>query len=87
MGLHNGGWSSWRTCSFEGHTHSQYLPLAGGTMTGCITTPGNDTVVIKPAKNNYDQIGASDCYFWKMFVTNTYTTNLYIGGEQITFTT
>lgn len=73
--------------SVVGHTHSQYLPLAGGTMTGCITTPGNDTVVIKPAKNNYDQIGASDCYFWKAHVTNTYTTNLYIGGEQITFTT
>ena len=95
MGLFNGGWSNWRTCSFEGHTHDyaasshthSYLPLSGGTMSGCITTPGNDTVVIKPAKNNYDQIGASDCYFWKIFVTNTYTTNLYIGGEQITFTT
>lgn len=95
MGLFNGGWSNWRTCSFEGHTHDyaasshthSYLPLSGGTMSGCITTPGNDTVVIKPAKNNYDQIGASDCYFWKIFVTNTYTTNLYVGGEQITFTT
>jgi hypothetical protein len=46
-----------------------YLPLSGGTMSGTITTPGNDSVVIKPAKNNYDQIGASDCVFWKVFAT------------------
>lgn len=45
---------------------STYLKLAGGTMTGTIVTPGNDSVVIKPAKNNYDQIGASDCKFWKI---------------------
>ena len=45
---------------------STYLKLSGGTMTGTIVTPGNDSVVIKPAKNNYDQIGASDCKFWKI---------------------
>ena len=45
---------------------STYLKLAGGTMTGTIVTPGNDSVVIKPAKNNYDQIGAADCKFWKI---------------------
>lgn len=53
------------------HTHS-YLPLSGGTMTGTIITPGNDSVVIKPAKNNYDQIGASDCKFWKIYATTFY---------------
>lgn len=51
---------------------ANYLPLAGGTMTGCITTPGDDSVVIKPAKNNYDQVGASDCKFWKIFATTFY---------------
>lgn len=53
------------------HTHS-YLPLSGGTMTGTIITPGNDSVVIKPANHNYDQIGASDCKFWKVFATTFY---------------
>ena len=74
------------SANYGSHSHS-YLPLSGGTMSGCITTPGNDTVVIKPAKHNYDQIGASDCYFWKAHVTNAYFTTLYLGGEQITFTT
>jgi hypothetical protein len=34
------------------HTHS-YLPLAGGTMTGTIITPADDTKGIIPATNNY----------------------------------
>ena len=42
------------------------------TTTGTIITPGNDSVVIKPAKNNYDQIGASDCKFWKIHATTFY---------------
>lgn len=46
-----------------------YLPLYGGTMTGAIITPGNDSVVIMPAKDNFDQIGAEDCKFWKMHAT------------------
>lgn len=54
---------------------STYLKLAGGTMTGTIVTPGNDSVVIKPAKNNYDQIGASDCKFWKIHAS-TFIGNL-----------
>ena len=54
---------------------STYLKLAGGTMTGTIVTPGNDSVVIKPAKNNYDQIGAADCKFWKIHAS-TFIGNL-----------
>jgi hypothetical protein len=50
----------------------EYLQLSGGTMTGCIITPGNDSVVIKPANNNYDQIGASNYKFWKIFATTFY---------------
>ena len=42
------------------------------SFTGAITTPGNDTIVIKPAKNNYDQIGGSDCKFWKIYATTFY---------------
>ena len=42
------------------------------SFTGSITTPGNDTVVIKPALNNYDQIGASDCKFWKVHASTFY---------------
>ena len=54
-----------------GHTHS-YLPLSGGTMTGAIITPGNDSIVIKPAKNNYDQIGGEGQVFYKIWATNFY---------------
>lgn len=49
---------------------SNYLSLDGGTMKGVIVTKGDDSVVIKPAKDNYDQIGASDCKFWKMHASS-----------------
>lgn len=42
------------------------------SFTGAITTPGNDTIVIKPAKNNYDQIGGADNKFWKIYATTFY---------------
>ena len=51
---------------------STYLPLSGGTMTGAIITPGNDSVVIRPAKNNYDQIGSSSYKFWQIYATTFY---------------
>lgn len=54
------------------HTHSDYLPLAGGTMTGAIITPGDDSAVIRPSRNNYDTIGSSSFYFYKMYSTNYY---------------
>lgn len=53
---------------------STYLPLSGGTMTGTIVTPGNDSVVIRPAKNNYDQIGSSSYKFWQIYATTFYGT-------------
>ena len=52
----------------------RYLKLSGGTMTGTIITPGNDSVVIKPAKNNYDQIGGEGQVFYKIWATNFYGT-------------
>ena len=57
------------------HTHSDYLPLAGGTMTGAIITPGDDSAVIRPSRNNYDTIGSSSFYFYKMYSTNYYLGN------------
>ena len=53
---------------------STYLKLAGGTMTGTIVTPGNDSVVIRPAKNNYDRIGSSSYKFWQIYATTFYGT-------------
>lgn len=53
------------------HTHS-YLPLSGGTMTGAIITPGDDSAVIRPPKNNYDTIGSSNYYFYRMYSSNYY---------------
>ena len=68
-----GNIGSYALTSLPSHTHDDtYLKLSGGTMTGCITTPGNDSVVIKPAKNNYDQVGSSDYKFWKIFATTFY---------------
>ena len=54
------------------HTHSDYLPLAGGTMTGAIITPGDDSAVIRPSKNNYDTIGSPSFYFYEMYSSNYY---------------
>ena len=56
------------------HNHNNYLPLTGGTMTGTIVTPGDDSVVIRPAKNNYDQIGSSSYKFWQIYATTFYGT-------------
>ena len=32
----NSSWTSWKTFSYTDHTHSTYLPLSGGTMTGML---------------------------------------------------
>ena len=53
--------------SLGGLPASDYLPLSGGTMTGPIITPGDDSVVIKPARNNYDLIGNKDAQFWGIY--------------------
>lgn len=54
-------------------TYSSYaLPLAGGTMTGTIITPADDTKGIEPATNNYGQIGSSTKKFYRMYATYFY---------------
>ena len=37
-----GDWSDWKKIVFEGHTH-EYLPLAGGTLTGAVSSNSNIT--------------------------------------------
>ena len=78
--LTSSNYATW--CAPASHSHD-YLPLSGGTMTGTIVTPGNDSVVIKPAKNNYDQIGASDCKFWKIHAS-TFIGNLTGNADTAT---
>lgn len=59
--------------SFTPASHSHdYLPLAGGTMSGSIITPKNDNMGIIPDTNNYGQIGSSDKKFFRMYATTFY---------------
>lgn len=58
------------------HTHSKYLELEGGTMTGSIITPKNDNLGIIPKETNWGTIGTENCYFWTM-----YSKNYYLGGS------
>lgn len=45
------------------------LPLSGGTMTGSIITPKDNSMGIIPHTNNYGQIGSSDKKFYRMYAT------------------
>lgn len=70
------GYSLWSKIitdqNFESFVSSKYLPLSGGTMTGSIITPANDSEGIWPATNNYGQIGSSDKKFFRMYATTFY---------------
>ena len=48
---------------------------------GTIITPGNDSVVIKPAQNNYDKIGDSDKRFYQIWATNFYGNDYYSSSD------
>ena len=69
----------------QGTKADNALPKSGGTMTGTIITPGNDTVVIRPAKNNYDQIGSEDYTFWKIY-SSTFNGQNFNVSNNLTFT-
>lgn len=56
---------------------ANYLPLAGGTMSGDIVTPNNDSLGIRPSINNYGQIGSSSYHFYRGYINN-----LYIGSNS-----
>lgn len=63
-----------------------YLPLAGGTMTGSIITPADDTMGIIPKKNNYGQIGSSEKKFYRMYAT-TYNGTAFVSNINSTIAT
>lgn len=54
---------------------SYKLSLSGGTMTGDIITPGNDSYGVKPATTNYGRIGTVDKRFYEMYSSYLYATN------------
>lgn len=54
------------------------LPLAGGTMSGDIITPRNDNLGIKPYSNNWGEIGHSNLYFYRSYITNYYGTTSHV---------
>lgn len=73
----NEGWTNWIKIpsldivnSLISNVESQldnYLPIAGGQMTGNIIMPANDNVAIKPATNNYGRIGTADKFFYQIY--------------------
>ena len=58
--------------------NSTYLKLAGGQMTGDIIIPKNDNMGIKPNTNNYGEIGHSNLYFYRSFITHYYGTTSHV---------
>lgn len=53
-------------------TADNALPKSGGTMTGTIVMPGNDSLGIEPATNNYGYVGSSTKKFYKMYACTFY---------------
>lgn len=83
VGIQAGTYTEWEL-SKVGHAHSEYLPLSGGTMTGSIITPADDSMGIIPSTNNYGQIGSSDKKFYRMYATTFYGA---LSGNATTATT
>ena len=52
------------------------LSKTGGTMTGTIITPADDSKGIEPATGNYGYVGSSSKYFYNMYSTNYSGCNL-----------
>ena len=69
--------SSTSTADLSG-AFDTYLPLAGGQMTGDIIIPKNDNMGIKPNTNNYGEIGHSNLYFYRSFITHYYGTTSHV---------
>ena len=56
--------------SLAGHTHS-YLPLAGGTLTGSVTTD-----ILRPAINNTKTVGTSSFYYSAGYFDSLYVNSI-----------
>ena len=68
----------------DGKHASDFIPISGGTLTGSIITPANDSMGIIPAADNYGQIGSSDKKFYRMYASTFYGS---LSGNATTATT
>lgn len=68
----------------DGKHASDFIPISGGTLTGSIITPANDSMGIIPAADNYGQIGSNDKKFFRMYATTFYGS---LSGNASTATT
>lgn len=50
-------------------------------VSGTIITPGNDTVVIKPPRNNWDKIGGENEMFCEIWATTFYGSEYYSSSD------
>lgn len=58
-----------------------HLAVGGTIYSGTIITPGNDTVVIKPARNNWDKIGGENEMFYEIWATTFYGSEYYSSSD------
>ena len=57
------------------------LAVGGTIYSGTIITPGNDSVVIKPAQDDYDSIGSEDKRFYKIYSHFFYGNDYYSSSD------
>jgi hypothetical protein len=61
-----------------------YLPLAGGTMTGTIITPSNDDKGLEPKTDNYGQVGSTSKRYYRGYMNTVYSNTIYLGKSSST---
>jgi hypothetical protein len=57
------------------------LPLSGGTMTGTIVTPADDSKGIEPATDNWGRIGSPSKKFYRMYANTYYGDSFQVNGS------
>lgn len=72
--------------AFDPATNTLNISGASGqtahlAVKGTIITPGNDTVVIKPAQDDYDSIGSADKRFYKIYSHFFYGNEYYSSSD------
>lgn len=58
-----------------------HLAVDGTIYSGTIITPGNDKVVIKPPRNNWDKIGGENEMFCEIWATTFYGSEYYSSSD------